>query len=400
MFNLRQKFSDGITSLKNSMVNDRSATSSNKFNSSIISVDELDAISKQGIGQRILNLKIGGVFKNGFIFENEANRAIWDRLKIKDELIKAGKDMLTFGGAYVIIIEKDKELSEPISKKVNLNNVLVKSFTKDMVVPSVVSFDLYDDRFMKPKGYYVYGKEVHISRVIEFNYIEPLDLKKSSYSFSGISEFEIIYTQLIDDAVITRAIPSVISKGSITHYKVDGFKEALASGKEDAILRFYSAMENMKDISGSVILDKNDDIIENTKTLSNLDVADKTTLRRIAMSVGIPLKILMGENMQSQGLHSDNLQDVVYINTLMELKDSYLASNVTKIGEMLGLGNIEFANFETFTKDDESKIIDNATKLDVLGSDGEEYLRDNGFEKYVQESDEDEIEEIVVEEVI
>ena len=388
------QFIDGITHLSNMLLNSRTADQTNYITEDIVEIDELNSIYKTGIGNRIVNVKVNTAFKEGLIASEKTLKEI-KRLKLMPLIRKACRFQLAFGRSLLFVIEKNVDPSEPLTKSVNLQTVKFRTFEGYDISCSEIDIDVLSERFMKPNFYNVRGVLIHYSRVIDFKYIAPIDVDAPQYNYGGISEYELIYKQLINDGVVERTTPLTVERGATIYYKVKGFKQALQTGKEKDILKFYSAVESMRNIAGAVVTDAEDQIEVKNQTVQNLDVADRITLRRLALVTGIPLKFLMGENFTSQGLGANSrTEDDVFNSMIKNLQDNHFVAPINELLKMIGLEEIEgfnkpqelnmveHAKFET-------DVLRNADSLERLGGDAKQYLIDNGFQDYYKEVEEE-----------
>jgi hypothetical protein len=234
---------------------------------------------------------------------------------------------------------------------------------------------------MKPEYYSVNGVQFHPSRVVDFTYEKPTELELPSYGYGGVSEFELVYGQIINDGIVERSAVAMIEKASSFFYKIKGFKEILQSGKEGTMLKFYNATENARSVMGAGLIDAEDDIKVVNQTLTDIDKVDQITLRRLAMVTGIPLAILIGENVK--GLNSTGDTEKQVFNEMIEtFQGDYLIDPMNELMTKLGKGEVEFIENQNQTPierlDYETKAIDNASKLSLMGEDHAKYLEERG----------------------
>ncbi len=388
--NFTQTFKDGIQSLSNMLLNTRNASNANAIVSEALDMNELNEIYKTGLGNRIVGLKVNTAFKEGFEIE-ETDQAKIDKLELMPVLRKACRFQLAFGRSIVVLVTKNVDLSEPLVGTVNVNTTHLKVFEGYEVSCETIDIDLMSERYMRPENYIVRGHRVHHTRVVDFRYILPIDVEAPAYNYGGISEFELIYNQLINDGVVERMTPLTVERGAVVYYKVKGFKQALQNGKEKDILKFYSAVERMKNVAGAVVTDSDDQIEVKNQAVSNLQDADKITLRRLAMVTGIPLKILMGESFMAQGLGANSrIEDDVFNSMITNLQHNHFLAPINELMEKLGL--IEIPNFRAPEElgsvekvKYEADVLRNAGDIERLGGDYVQYLKDKGFDEYVND---------------
>jgi len=372
-------FLDGLKNVINQLANRRDAVSSNTITSRIIDNSELNAIFKSGIGRKIINIKVGTALKDGLIFDDDITGEVYDH-QLTKHVKEACRYMLGFGRGVVIIIEKNKPLSDELST--TPANYRIETFDGTMVSVADYSIDLMDDRYMKPIFYSIKGHQVHHSRVIDFTYVKPIEDDAHNYNLGGISEFELIYDQLVSDGIVSRSGAAILDKNSTVFYKVAGFKNALRVKKDDEIVNFFSSLEDARSIFGAGIVDKEDEIQTVSQTLGDFEKVDTATLRRIAMVTSIPMSYLIGENVK--GLNSSgSIEKDAFENMKESLQDDYIIGNINELLEKLGLGGAEFDRSLSLSPVEKAeldgKVLDNATKLFNMGEDYSEYLKENNL---------------------
>lgn len=377
------KFTDGIKSFANSLINSRSAKGSNEVVSDRLSFNTQNEVYKSGLGSKIVSLKINTAFKEGLEIDGETEHDL-EVKKIIREAKEAARWMLVFGRGVIAIIEDGVAQSEPLRRTPNLSRVRIKSFDGSMVTANSASIDVTNEDYMKPDFYVIRGTRFHKSRIIDFSYVKPREEDLPSYWYGGISEYELIYNQIINDGVVERASASIVEKNASLFYKVKGFKNLLSTGKEKSMLEYFKRVEDLRSIYGAGVLDAEDSVEVVSQTLTNLQEVDMITLRRLSMVTSIPLAILVGESVKGLGATGANEMETFYV-AISNLQDNYLIVPINELFKKLGLGEkVEFIEPEQMTKTDratlDSTILDNATKLQMLGQDPNKYLSENGFE--------------------
>ena len=396
------EFKDSLVSVTNGLANIRNAQSTNSIVSKRILYPELRQIYKTGLGSKIVRIKAGYALNDTIQFEKKDQKEYYDK-HIAQQVKDATKFMLGFGRGIIVLMEPGANLSKPLkSNNVNLDTIKLKSFSGDMVSVAQASMNLTSDRYMKPTVYVVRGQRIHWTRVIDFNYVLPSEFELPSYFYGGMSEFELIYPQLINDGVVERATPVILEKNSTLFYKLQGFKKSVQEGQQDNILKYFSTLESARSIYGAGIIDGDDEIAEVSQTLSNLSEADQITLRRLAMVTGIPIAILVGESVKGLNSTGDSEMKVFQDNT-ENMQSDYLLTPINSLMSKLGLPPIKFKENQSETPlvkvEYESKAIENAFKLFQMGEDHAAYLEDKGiiekdqFSTFFEEVQEDELEE-------
>ncbi len=386
----KDRFQDGITSFTNSLANTRSGTATNGIRSSKISYIEMNEAYKTGLGNKIINLKINTAYKEGIKIDGEEETTPLIKSILK-EAKEASRWALAFGRGIVVIIEKNTRPEQELSKSINLKTATIRAFDGSMVSVQNTSVDVTSEYYQRPEFYIVRGVMFHRSRVIDFRYTLPREEELPAYYYGGISEFELIYSQLLNDGIVERAGSAIVEKNSNLFYKIKGFKQLLASGKEKSLVEYFSRMEGLRSIYGAGLVDSEDSIEVHAQALTNLSDVDTMTLRRVAMVTSIPLAVLVGESVKGLNATGANEMETFYIG-ISNLQENYLLEPLNELVRRLGLGSeVEFIKPEQLTKSDkallESTLLDNALKLQNLGQDPTSYLNENGFKEELPEEE-------------
>jgi hypothetical protein len=255
------------------------------------------------------------------------------------------------------------------------------------------------DRYNKPLFYSVRGVQFHHSRVVDFSYYEPTELELPYYQYGGISEFELIYEQLVNDSVIERACPSMLEKSSTLFYKIKDFKINMQAGQDKAQKEYFKQLEDRRSIYGAGLLDADDDAFTVSQVLTNLPEIDTIGLRRIAMVTGIPLAQLIGENVK--GLNSTGENELkIFQDTIETIQADYLENPINQVFSLFEFPEISFKENQGGTPESrieyEAKALNNALILWQLGEDYKAYLNEkdvvtpDDFEEFFKSDNEEE----------
>src|SRR5690606_32640653 len=129
-------------------------------------------------------------------------------------------------------------------------------FSGDMVFAAgAAEMDFENPRYMMPHMYQVRGVRFHPSRVVDFTYVRPTEIELPRYNYGGVSEFELIYGQLVNDGIVERASVMTLEKNSVPTIKVKGLKNAMRTGQEGPMVEYFSRMEDAAHIAGARLID-------------------------------------------------------------------------------------------------------------------------------------------------
>jgi hypothetical protein len=378
-----KQFNDGIANITNELVNRRAAVNSNIITSQSVPYTELRAIYKTGLGSKIVRLKSAYALNETLEFEKESELAFYSA-KLSKKVKLAVRFMLAFGRGIIVIHQRGEDLSTPLRSSYDVDRLRFDVFSGDMITAGGTSVDLDDDRYMKPLMYVIRGHMIHPSRVIDFVYIEPPELDAPLYNYGGISEFELIYSQIVGDSIVERSSSSILEKNANWVYKVAGLKDAMRSRQDEDIVRYFGRIEDMRNMYGAVLLDADDSAENIAQTLSNLSDVDQVSLRRVAMVTGIPLSVLVGENVKGLNSSGDN-ERAVFQDTIENLQTDFIHDPINQLMFKLGFSPVKFKENQGETalaRIQYDKIaVDIAVQLTAIGEDGSKYLADKGVIK-------------------
>jgi hypothetical protein len=374
-------FFDGLTSFINQLANRRNTSNTNQITTKVLQPAEARAIYKTGIGSKIVRLKTGYALDDTIQFKTKEQEVFYNR-RLAKAVKRAARFQLGFGRGIIVIQEPNADLSKPLLSSVDISKAQLKVFSGDMVTSTDVNRDLNERRYYKPNFYTVRGFQIHYSRVIDFTYVEPPELDAPSYQYGGISEFELIHAQLVNQAVVERASAFIIERNSTLFYKVKDFKQQLAQGKESPMLEYFSRLEDARSIYGAGIVDADDTVETHAQALTNLSEASMISLKMLSMVTGISLTELVGES--AAGLNSSGKNEQTATIRMVEAYQSgYLLDPINELMSKFKKGEIEFKDNQEPTAgeqvDYEKTVIENATLLANLGEDYEAYLTEKGI---------------------
>ena len=398
------KFADGLKNIISNFPNRRDQLSANVIESNMLGAQALRAVYKTGLANKIVRVKSSYALNNTMLFENDEDETFYTT-RLEKVVRDAVTYMMAFGRGIIVIHHKGDDLMTPLPDYLDPKTAILSVFSGDSITSSETSRDIDDERFFKPIYYQVYQARVHFTRVIDFTYVEPTNFDKPAYQYGGISEYELIYNQLVSDAIVERASASILEKNSTLFYKIKTFRDQVSAKKDADIIKYFELLENARSIYGASILDAEDDVVSISQTLTNLKDINDNSLRRVAMVTDIPLAILIGENVKGLNSTGDN-ELKIFQDAIKNLQENYIKTPVNQLMMLLGRGEVDFqtVQWETpLTKVQyESVALDNAIKLDQLGQDFGKYLSDaeivqtSNFDEFFSMPDEQEVDESLI----
>ena len=370
-------FEDGLINVRNQLAQRRSGIATNIVNAPRVSISELQQLNKLGVCQQIIDIKTTGALDDTLAFESDtAEKFYLDRL---DVLVReACRYMLGYGRAVVLVAQPGIDLSKPRQGRVNPDRARLVVFPGSDVTASDPVNDLFDERFDLPTTYRVRHQVIHWSHLVDFRYVLPPSDQAQVYNFGGISELELIRNEIVNDQIVQRAGSAIIEKNSTVFHKIKGFKEALAANRDRDLIKYYSALADLRSIYGDGIIDSEDDVVSVSQTLSDVADVSRLTLQRLAMVTGIPVPMLVGQAVE--GLNSAGTQEQNTLQRTFNRTKSFLIDPINELLAILGQPPAEFPKTKEGTPaqqiEYEGRVLDNAGKLFNMGEDHRRYLVD------------------------
>ncbi|MDR0453489.1 MAG: DUF1073 domain-containing protein [Deferribacteraceae bacterium] len=371
------KYTDGLTNFFNKLANRRNPQNQNSLYHRRLTEDEEYECYCTGIGFKIISKKAGTALNDSLQFTGKDDESYYN--KNLDRVIKqAAKWMVVYGRGLVVIFMPNDDLSKPLTN-IEPDLLQFRVFSGRQVNVVSVDRDLMSPRYFKPVEYQVREATINHSRCIDFTYIDPDEDFAPYYKYGGISEFQLIYGQLINDGIVERASARIVEVNSNLFYKITGFKDNIRTKTEDEAVKYFSIMEDKRGIYGAGILDKEDDVVNVAQALTNLSEVDQISLRRIALVTGIPVSELVGESVRGLNSTGDN-ERTSFMEMIHTFQDDFLYTPINELMSKLSLGAVQFKEAQGQTPSElityEGKVVEIATKLDAMGEDGSAYLRE------------------------
>jgi hypothetical protein len=378
-----QNFKDGVQSLSSAVLNNRNALNNNAIFNPKLPIPQMTEMYKGGVGNKIINLKSGHAMRDSLQFDTERDREYYEQY-FAEKVLEAVTWMLVYGRAIIAIVEINGDMETPLSKDFQEGSYKLEVFSGEVVTGYGASVDIMSEFYQKPKFYSVYGYQFHHTRVIDFKYVKPPQREVPLYDYGGMSEFQLVYNQLISDGVVERAGTSIVEKNSTLFYKVKDLKDLMISGQEKEVIDYMGAAERSRSMYGATIMDFEDEAFVLNQTLTDLDKVDNITLRRLAMVTNIPLPWLVGEN--AQGMNSAGEQETaIFWWMIGGLRQNHILPAIQKLYRKFSIRAPKFKKQNDLTPDQlikyESIAIDSAFKLHEITGGGDAYLKEKGIIK-------------------
>ena len=379
---LKTGFTDGLQSVQNTITNKRNVLNNSTFIHKKITDSELRQIYKSGIGSKIVRIKAGYALNDTLQFESVKDEDYYNK-HLRKQVKRACRFMVGFGRGIVVNYYRGDDLTKPLRLDKG-RQLKVRAFSGDEISVSNIDRDFHSERYNKPLQYLVNGYGIHYSRVVDFTYVEPPEDDATNYNYGGISEFELIYNQLVSDGIVERASANIVEKNSSLFYKIKGFKDAMMRKQDEGMSEYFSLVEDFRSMNGSTLMDADDTVEVHAQNLTNLKDVSELTLRRLAMVTGIPLSMLVGENVKGLNSTGDN-ERLVFQDTIETAQAEYILEPLQELCTLHGMGTVDFKENQGDSPQAriayEKQVIDNALLLFQMGEDYGSYLNEHDVVK-------------------
>lgn len=327
------------------------------------------------------------IMKNGFTINildeqykdlPEKILKVWKKFKFNKVIQQGMKEGLVSGHALVFLLDKQQKPEKPLNlsllkgKQLNFVNV------DGMYITTTPCTHVLDPNYNKPIKYFAAGQPLHPTWCSVFNAITPTSYLKPMYKYMGMSYYEAAYQALLNDDVISTALPNLVYRSSIVHYKLKGFRDAIRNGTEDKMIKAVEVSEDTKSYLGATISDAEDTVEVINREMAGLAPLDERSIYRLSAAYKQPATILLGKS--PDGMNATGKKDFeAFYNFISEWQEHWQEQYEwfvqIAIAYITGKDNIPFefkfneVNMveptEKATKD--GNVLDNAVKMRELG---------------------------------
>lgn len=270
----------------------------------VIQYDELNAIYQTvPVVRRAVELITGHILKNGVSFSIPDNPeataevvALAERVKIDRLFEQAAMYTLINGCGGVLLVHKQQDPTQRCNLKRLKGTTPSFTVVDGRFITVSPDLDPLSPNFYEPKEVHVIGRTFEPSWVNTFSGLPVSQVLKPKYKYLGMSLIENAYQAIVNDEIMSKAIPNIVYRSSIVNYKITGMKNSIISGEENNILKYISTAENSKSILNATICDGEDSIEVISRELAGLEGLDQRSVYRLSASLGIAATVLLGKS--------------------------------------------------------------------------------------------------------
>lgn len=269
-----------------------------------IEYDELNSIYQTvPIVRRAIELITGHILKNGVSFSIPDNpeataevTALAERVKIHELFEKAALYTLINGCGGVLLVQKNLDPRKRLELKRLKGQTPSFTVVDGRWITTSPDLDPLSPTFYEPKEISIVGRTFHPSWVNTFKGLPVSQVLAPQYKYLGMSLIENAYQAIVNDEIMSKAIPNIVYRSSVVNYKIQGMKESIKTGEENNILRYIAATENAKSILNATVQDADDSTEVVSRELSGLEGLDQRSQYRLGASLGIAATVLFGKS--------------------------------------------------------------------------------------------------------
>lgn len=226
---------------------------------------------------------------------------------------------------------------------------------------------------------------VHASRCIPlFGKRVPQNLAylmNMEHRYWGLSEIQFVYEKIRDFGSITGSVVNIVMEFLIGKFTLDGLKEMIADGNEQAVVSRMEIIAMCKSVINSVLLGENDKFERDAATVTGIPEIIDRFMMMVSGVVGIPVTRLFGRS--AAGMDATGENDIKqYYDSVRSKQKVELKPALRKLIEMICAWkkiatppDIRFNKLQQSTEKEEAEI-------DKLEADTE-FLKAQTAEKYI-----------------
>lgn len=253
-----------------------------------------------------------------------------DRFRVQDLLRSAFEKDNFFGRSQIFVdcancdLDSGEGLDKPLDLETNMGKGGLRGFK--LIEPIWTYPAQYNSTnplkqdFYKPSTWYVQGKQVHKTRLIDFISRPVPDIYKPSYLFGGVSLTQLLFPYVENWLRTRRSVSELLHAFSVMVLKTD-MGQSLEPGAGQAMANRIDLFNTMRDNMGLFALNKETEEFENVSApISGLDALQGQAIEQMAFPGGIPLVKLLGVTPSGLNASSDGEIRVFY-DTIASLQE-------------------------------------------------------------------------------
>lgn len=255
---------------------------------------------------KVIDIPVEDAFREGRTLEIEnvdKKKDIENFYLQIDEKIELGlKYARIFGGAALIVVSVDDELSKPITqmKKGDLINIAVVDASQ--LIPQNIDRNPLSPTYLQPTGFTITGAThtIDASRVHYIDGVTTTNRERETNNGFGSSVFERLFKNIEDAAQTNSSIRNLVEQSNLDIVGMQGLNDAVASNAEDVVKERIQVLSQMKSILNTIAIDSEDTYTNIAKNFGTLDTIQMNMYMLISAAADIPFTRFMGKSADGQ----------------------------------------------------------------------------------------------------
>ena len=275
-----------------------------------------DLYATSWLAAKVVDIPVEDAFREGRTFnieKTDTKKALEDfYIQIDDKIELGLKYARIYGGAALILVSTDDNLSKPITsmQQGDLINIAVVDTTQ--LIPQNLDRNPLSITYLKPTSFNIIGSSQAIdeSRVIYIDGTTTTHKERELNNGFGSSIYERLYYNIQDASQTNVSIRNLVEQSNLDVVAMDGLNEAVSSGDagETAVKERIQILSQMKSILNTIAIDSKDSYVNIAKNFSTLDSIQMNMFMLVSAAADIPFTRFMGKS--AEGLSATGEGDL------------------------------------------------------------------------------------------
>lgn len=236
-----------------------------------------------------------------------------------------------YGTGAIVLITDSEDTSQPLVETEKVKRLMVAdrhSISSDgSKVIDVLCPEFGMSEFYRIKG----SQRIHRSRIVLIHAGElPLSDPMREW---GTSDLEHVYETIKRFDLMSLNIGELVNESKIDIFKMEGFSAKIAGGHEDKVIEVMSAVQRIKSISNSLMLDKDAEHEQKELTFTGLRDLMVEFRNAVAGAADMPVTILFGQSASGFASGKEDIQ--TYHENIHGLQESRARPALDRIDQVL-----------------------------------------------------------------
>lgn len=236
-----------------------------------------------------------------------------------------------YGTGGVLLITDSENIEQPLGAGEQVLRLLAVD-RHAMSSNGAETVDVLSPNFGMPDYYRIKGsKQIHHSRLIVIRGGEkPLSEPNRHW---GTSDLEPVYAAIRRFDLLSLNIGELVNESKLDIFKMESFADKIAAGLEDQVTEVIAAVQRIKSITNSLLLDKQAEYEQKELTFTGLKDLMVEFRNAVAGAADMPVTILFGQS--ASGFASGKEDLAAYYDGINGLQESRLRPALDKLDSVL-----------------------------------------------------------------